>query len=71
MVKSNLVAVASPSSGLNDVSGFNQILDDAMHGPLANSNQKSDLGEAHLGVFGDADQHMRMVGKKRPRRQTR
>ena len=70
MVKSNLVAVASPSFGLDDISGFNQILDDAMHGPLANSNQKSDLGEAHIVVFGDADQHMRVIGKKRPRRQT-
>jgi hypothetical protein len=37
-----------------------------LHGPLGDPDAKCHIAQAYIRLLRDADQHMRMIGKKRP-----
>lgn len=66
-VKEHLVHVVAALPSPRDVASVDEVLHDAVHRTLADTNQPSDLGQPHLTILGDAHQHVRMVREERPR----
>jgi len=62
------VVVASAATRAYDVSGGDELGDDAMRGTLCDPNRRTDLAQTDTGVVRDAEKHLRMVRKKRPSR---
>ena len=62
------VVVAAPVALARDVAGVGELGDDPMRGPLGDTDALADVAQANSGVTGDADQHLGVVGQKRPTR---
>ena len=62
---------ASRLGGLSEVEQVGEVLDDAVHSSFADADEAGDLGEAYLGVLGNADQDVGVVRQGRPRRDLR
>ena len=65
-IEEDFVHVVVPVAGACDVAGIDEVLDDAVHGSFADADEAGDLGEAYLGVLGDADQDVGVVCQERP-----
>jgi len=55
------VSVTASGTGGLHVTGFGQVGDDALRGPLRDSDACSDVAEADLGVVGQAEKHLGVV----------
>jgi hypothetical protein len=44
-----------------------EVIDQAMGGALADADQPSNLGDSNLGILGDANENVTVVGEERPR----
>ena len=55
----------TPSISL-DISGLFQIRDDALNGPFGDPDATGHVAHHNLGIGGDAEQYVRMIGEKRP-----
>ena len=66
LVEADFVDVVAAATGPQHVAGVNEILDDAVHRPFADTDQPGDLGQPNLRVLRDAHQHVGMVGQERP-----
>jgi hypothetical protein len=60
------VAVAAASPLPVDVAGRDQVSQDALRGSEGDANLVGDVSQAHVGVAGDAEQHLRVVGDELP-----
>jgi hypothetical protein len=67
-VEPNLVDVVAALLVPDHISGFDQIRDDAVDSPLADSDQASHVHKTDFWVLGDAQQNVGVVGEKCPRR---
>jgi hypothetical protein len=67
-VRVDLVAVPPPDPVAGDISGIDEISDDALRGSFRDANPLGQVASSDLGVLGDADEHMRVVAQERPRR---
>lgn len=62
----HLVDVAAAHLGGCQVTGLNQFVHDAMHRSFADPNFLGNLREADIGLLGDTDHDVAVVGKKGP-----
>lgn len=62
------VPVATPVPFSRDVPRGGQLDDDPMRSPLGDPHPVTNLSQANAGVVGDADQHLGVIGQKRPAR---
>ena len=60
------VVVAAPVSLARDVAGGDEVTHDAVCGALGDPDGVADVAQADVGVFGQADQDLCVVGQKRP-----
>ena len=60
------VAVAAPLPRALEVPGFDEVGDDALSGALGDPHTLSDVAMADTRVARNAEQHMGVVGQKRP-----
>ena len=60
------VAVAAADSLALDVAGVREVGDDPLNRALGDADASGDVAQPDLGLAGDADQHLRMVGEERP-----
>src|SRR5215210_7484871 len=65
-VRLDRVAVASPVARARDVAGRAQLVDDPVDGTLGDPDGLADVTQTDLGVMCDADQHLSVIGEKRP-----
>ena len=66
-VEADFVDVVAAVLGQVDVAGFDEVMHDAVNGAFADPDLAGDLREANLGVLGDADDDVGVVGQERPR----
>jgi hypothetical protein len=59
-----LVAAAVALAG--DVAGGGELADDAVGGAFGDPDRLADVAQADARVVGDAEQHLGVVGQKRP-----
>jgi hypothetical protein len=62
------VSVAAADLLGGEVSGFQEVADDALDGALGDSNHLRDLSYQYVRVAGDAEQHLGVVREESPRR---
>jgi hypothetical protein len=67
-VESDLVDVVTALLVPDHISRFDQIRDDAVDGPLADSDQAGHVNKTDFWVLRDAEQDVGVVGEKCPRR---
>ena len=60
------VAVAAAIPLPVDVAGLDQVRQDALRGSEGDANRVGDVSQAHVGVAGDAEQHLCVVGDELP-----
>ena len=70
-IEEHFVDVVASVASACDVTGVDEVLDDAVHRSFADADEAGDLGEAYLGVLSDADQDVGVVRQERPRRNLR
>lgn len=63
-VKDDFVAVAATILGDDEVAGGAQLLDDALDGTLGDADGDGHFAHAHLGIDGNQQQHVRVVGEE-------
>ena len=49
-----------------DVAGLNEVSQDALGGSEGDADSVGDVAQANIGVAGDAEQHLRVVGDELP-----
>lgn len=62
----DLVVGSATAALAREVAAPLEVDDDSMSGPLRDADRRSQIAEAHLGVAGDGDQDVRVVGEERP-----
>jgi len=60
------VAVAAAIPFPVDVASRDQVSQDALRRSEGDANRVGDVSQAHVGVAGDAEQHLRVVGDELP-----
>ena len=60
------VPVAPADARAPDVSGVDEVTDDALRGAFGDADKLGDVPQPHIRVACDAHQHVRVVGQKRP-----
>jgi hypothetical protein len=60
------VVVAAAVAPARDVAGGDQLGDDPVCSAFGDPDRLADLAQAHAGVMRDAEQHLGVVGEKRP-----
>jgi len=60
------ITIAASVAQPGNYPSFFQFRNDALHGPLGDPDAKCHIAQAYIWLLCDADQHMRMIGKKRP-----
>jgi hypothetical protein len=61
-----LIAVSSPVAVAVKIAGVNEVGDDPLGGALGDPDACGDVTKPNAGVTGNADQHVGVVGEKRP-----
>jgi hypothetical protein len=61
------VMVSTAVARAGDVAGRNELVDDPVRGSLSDPDAVADLAQANAGIVRDAQQHLGVVRKKRPR----
>jgi hypothetical protein len=62
-----VVVASSDSAPVDDVC-LDEVCDDSLGGSLGDSDCLGDVSEPDVGVLGDAQEHLRVVGEERPGR---
>ena len=65
-IHTNLVPVTTALPDSSDISRLFQVRNDALNGAFGDSNAAGHIAHHNLRFPGDAKQHMRVIGKKRP-----
>ncbi len=66
-IEVDLVAIATADSDAPKITCLFELCDDSLHSPLSNTDSSGNVTEADLGVIGQTQQHVCVVGEKRPR----
>lgn len=62
----DLVVATATEPVLREVAGFHQIADDAVGGAFGDSDALGDVAQARVGLPGDTEQDVSVVGKELP-----
>jgi hypothetical protein len=60
------VVVATADPAAFEVAGLDQLGDDPLHGAFGDSDRVGDVPEPHVGIVGEAEQHLGVVREERP-----
>ena len=66
-IRANLVAVAAPIALVREVARLLELRDDALNRALRDAHLLREIADPALGIPGDAEQHVAVVGEEGPR----
>jgi hypothetical protein len=64
----HLVTIATTLLEAADIPSVDEVSDDALSGPLGDAHEFGDIAGSQIGVSGETDQNMTMVGEEGPAR---